>query len=256
MLHKIDYNLFFNSQIMIMKTLYSPNFSKKIRKIKDIKLIILHYTGMQSKIESIKRLIDPKFKVSCHYLIDRKGLVIKLVDENKIAWHAGKSKWKHFVNLNKNSIGIELVNKGHEFGYEKFTNKQLKKLISLCLHLKKKYKIKETNILGHSDIAPLRKKDPGENFPWHRLSKKKIGIWYKNISSKRMNLSAKEKEILFFKNIYSLGYRYFKTDEKSKDRVKVVKAFQRRFNPKNITGNIDLKTLKISANLLYNLKNP
>ena len=107
---------------MIIKIKNSENYSKKTRKSKDIKLIVIHYTGMQSKIESIKRLLNPKHKVSCHYLIDRNGKVTKMVDENKVAWHAGKSKWKNFKNLNDNSIGIELVNKGHEFGYEKFTN--------------------------------------------------------------------------------------------------------------------------------------
>ena len=114
---------------MIIENKYSPNCSKKIRKNKDIKVIVIHYTGMQSKIESIKRLLNSRHKVSCHYLIDRKGLILKMVDENKIAWHAGKSKWKNFDNLNKNSIGIELVNKGHDFGYEEFTNEQINKLI-------------------------------------------------------------------------------------------------------------------------------
>ena len=126
---------------MIIKTQFSPNFSKKTRKTNDIRTIVLHYTGMQSKIASIKRLTNPKHKVSCHYLIDRRGQIIRMVDENKIAWHAGKSKWKNFNNLNNCSIGIELVNKGHQFGYEKFTNLQLRNLIKLCLKLKKKYKI-------------------------------------------------------------------------------------------------------------------
>ena len=123
---------------MTLKTIYSPNFSKKSRKNNDIKFIIIHYTGMQSKIASIERLSSLKHKVSCHYLIDRKGRTIKMVDDNKVAWHAGKSKWKNFNNLNKNSIGIELVNKGHEFGYEKFTNLQINRLIKLCTNLKKK----------------------------------------------------------------------------------------------------------------------
>ena len=108
---------------------------------------------MQSKIVSVKRLLNSKYKVSCHFLIDRDGQIIKMVDENKIAWHAGKSKWKNFTDLNKNSIGIELVNKGHEFGYEKFTKIQIEKLIIICKYLKKKYKIKNSNILGHSDIV-------------------------------------------------------------------------------------------------------
>ena len=114
---------------MIIQTSYSVNFSKKLRKNKDIKLIVIHYTGMQSKIASIKRLLNPKHKVSTHYLIDRKGKILKMVDDNKIAWHAGKSKWKNFNNLNKYSIGIELVNRGHEFGYEKFTILQVSNLI-------------------------------------------------------------------------------------------------------------------------------
>ncbi len=125
---------------MIIQTSYSENFSKKLRKNRDIKVIVIHYTGMQSKIESIKRLMNPKHKVSAHYLIDRKGKILRMVDDNKIAWHAGKSKWKNYNNLNKYSIGIELVNKGHEFGYEKFTILQVNNLIKLCQNLKKKYK--------------------------------------------------------------------------------------------------------------------
>ena len=156
---------------MIIKNQFSPNFSKKKRDKRNIKFIIIHYTGMQSRIESIKRLLSSRHKVSCHFLIDRKGQIIRMVNENRVAWHAGKSKWKNFNNLNKNSIGIELVNKGHEFGYEQFTNPQINALIKLCLNLKKKFKIKDPNILGHSDIAPMRKQDPGEKFPWKKLKK-------------------------------------------------------------------------------------
>ena len=118
-------------------TNYSPNFSKKIRKKKQIKFVIIHYTGMQSEIESIKRLTNQKTKVSCHYLINRKGLIIRMVKDKNIAWHAGKSKWKNFINLNNFSIGIELVNKGHQFGYQNYTINQINNLISLCKKLKK-----------------------------------------------------------------------------------------------------------------------
>ena len=124
---------------------------------------------MQSEIESIKRLKNPKYKVSCHYLINRKGEVIQMVDDRNTAWHAGKSRWKKFTNLNESSIGIELVNKGHRFGYQNFTNIQIKNLILLCKKLKKKYRIKKENFLGHSDVAPLRKIDPGEKFPWKKI---------------------------------------------------------------------------------------
>ena len=111
---------------------FSPNYSNKRRIKKAIKFIIIHYTGMQSEIESIKRLKNPKSKVSCHYLINRKGIITQLVKDKNVAWHAGKSKWKKFVNLNYNSIGIELVNKGHQFGYQNFSKEQINSLIRLC----------------------------------------------------------------------------------------------------------------------------
>ena len=240
---------------MIFKIKNSPNFSKKPRKNKDIKAIIIHYTGMQSKIASIKRLESRKHKVSCHFLIDRKGEVLKMVNENKIAWHAGESKWKNLKNLNDSSIGIELVNKGHRNGYEKFTSKQISTLISLCLKLKKKYKIRNSNIIGHSDIAPLRKQDPGEKFPWKRLSRNGLGIWYKKLNNKLIKNSEKKIKSLFFKNIYKIGYRYFNRNKNSKKDIFIIKAFQRRFLPKEITGKINQKTLKISHYLANHIKN-
>ena len=241
---------------MISEIQYSPNYSKKTRNIREIKVVVIHYTGMQSKIASIKRLTNPKYKVSCHYLIDRKGKLTKLVDDNKIAWHAGKSKWKNFTNLNKNSIGIELVNKGHEFGYEFFPNLQIKKLKALCLFLKKKYKVESSNFVGHSDISPLRKIDPGEKFPWKKLSEYKIGTWYKIKSSNNLKLNVKLSKKLFFKNLYKIGYRYFNLKKIDKIQSKyLVKAFQSRYNPKNVSGQIDSKTLKISQFLAKGNKN-
>ena len=240
---------------MIISVQNSPNFSKKTRIHKNIKLIVIHYTGMQSKIESIKRLSSSKHKVSCHYLIDRKGKVIKMVEENRVAWHAGKSKWKNFINLNENSIGIELVNKGHEFGYENFTNTQISSLIELCIILKKKYKINNSNIVGHSDIAPFRKKDPGEKFPWGKLRKNKIGIWYKQPKLKIRNISSKKIKKLFFRNLSKIGYRYFDLKKRVKKDSLIIKAFQRRFNSKNISGLLDQKTYIISHFLANQIKN-
>ena len=240
---------------MIIKALNSPNFSTKTRANKDIKLIVIHYTGMQSKIESVKRLLSPKNKVSCHFLIDRKGQILKMVEENKVAWHAGKSKWKNFINLNKNSIGIEIVNKGHELGYEKFTFQQINSVIQICKNLKKKYKIKNSNIVGHSDIAPLRKKDPGEKFPWKKLYKNNIGIWYKKSKFKSMEIDDKKLEKLFFKNLFKIGYRYFNKTRRSKNDTFLIKAFQRRFLLSNVTGKIDQKTYKISYFLAKRVKN-
>ena len=222
----------------------SPNFSKIARSKKMIKFIIIHYTGMQSEIESIKRLKNKKSKVSCHYLINHKGCVTQLVLEKYTAWHAGKSRWGKFINLNKYSIGIELQNKGHDHGYESFSRKQIKSLINLCKILKKKYLIEPENFIGHSDIAPLRKLDPGEKFPWHKLSKHKIGKWYKANKSKKKYDHIKE--LIFFKNIKKIGFRYFNVfKRRKKDRI-VVKSFQRHYLPRNITGIIDKKTLEIS----------
>ena len=236
---------------MKINTYYSPNYSKKTRLIRDIKFIIIHYTGMQSEIESIKRLRNKKSKVSCHYFISRKGAVLQLVKDNRVAWHAGRSKWKNFTNLNKNSIGIELANKGHRYGYQKFSRNQIKSLISLCKNLKRKYFLKRENFLGHSDIAPLRKIDPGEKFPWKELSFQHLGNWYRE-SREDVGISKKKMEILFFKNIKNLGYRYFKINKRNLNDKKIIKSFQMRYLPKQVSGKIDLKTYKISHFLTHN----
>jgi len=232
----------------------SDNISKKKRTKNQIKFVIIHYTGMQSEIESIERLKDVKSKVSCHYLINRKGSVVQMAEEKNIAWHAGKSKWKNFTNLNKGSIGIELVNRGHKFGYENYTKLQINSLVNLCKELKKKYKINKENFLGHSDIAPLRKIDPGEKFPWKKMSEFGLGLWYKSVK-KNYNLKSKNLiKKLFFINLYNIGYRYFNPLRRSsKDKI-LIKAFQRKYNPKKVTGKIDQKTFKISLFLSNQIK--
>ena len=205
---------------------------------------------MQSEIASIKRLKDPKFKVSCHYLINRKGKIINIVKDKKIAWHAGKSKWKKFTNLNNNSIGIELVNKGHQFGYQNFSKKQIKSLIQLCKNLIKKYEIKKENVLGHSDIAPLRKIDPGEKFPWQKLSNYKLGSWYRQ-SQKKIHFNPEKIQIDFFKNLKKIGYRYFSIYKRNIKDKRIIRSFQQHYLPSNVTGKIDLKTFKISHYLAH-----
>ena len=225
----------------------SPNFSNKIRSNKDIKFVIIHYTGMQSEIESIKRLTDKKSKVSCHYLINRKGKIFSMVIDKRIAWHAGKSRWKNYKSLNKNSIGIELVNKGHHFGYQNYTHSQIQSLINLCKKIKKKYKIKRSNFLGHSDISPQRKIDPGEKFPWEKLSKFKFGLWYKKQDLLDNFKEKKKYKSLFFQNLHKIGYRYFQLKKRVNGDKLVIKAFQRRYYPQKVTGIIDQKTLKISC---------
>ncbi len=226
---------------MLISKYYSPNFDNKRRSNKSITLIVIHYTGMQSERETLKRLTNHKSKVSCHYLINRKGKIYNLVSDQNNAWHAGKSMWQKYKNLNKNSIGIELINKGHKYGYQSFTHQQILKLIKLCKILKKKYKIKNNFILGHSDISPLRKIDPGEKFPWRHLSLKGIGLYPKKIlTNSRYKKDFKNKK--FFKNLHKIGYRYLNT----KFKKRIIKNFQRRYRQNRINGILDEETFKIS----------
>ena len=148
--------------------------------------------------------------------------------------------------MNENSIGIELANKGHEHGYQNFSPLQIKNLIKLCKKLKRQYSIKSENFLGHSDIAPLRKLDPGEKFPWKKLSKFKIGIWYSSLNKKLDVRRKKNLEALFFQNLYKIGYRYFNTRKRSKTDKKIIICFQQHYMPMQISGKIDKKTLEIS----------
>ncbi len=133
---------------------------------KTVKFIIIHYTGMSTFPAAFKRLISLNSDVSCHYLISRKGIIFNLLSPNLKAWHAGKSKWKSYTNLNDYSIGVELENKGHDHGYQNFTYKQYKSLKVLISSLSFNFRINKNNILGHSEIAPDRKIDPGEKFNW------------------------------------------------------------------------------------------
>ena len=235
---------------------YSPNFSSKKRQKKEVRFIILHYTGMKSEKAAINRLTNIQSQVASHYLITRNGKIINLVPDLYIAWHAGISSWKNLNSLNKNSIGIEITNPGHQFGYKKFSNKQINSLINLIKFLIKKYKINKKNIIGHSDIAPDRKKDPGEKFPWEYLAKKNISFWH-NLNKQKLRKLRKKKcnktmKTIFFKNLFNIGYA-----KKSKNNVKkdqylifLVKAFQRRFRQKLVDGKIDQECLLISQNLM------
>ena len=153
---------------------YSPNFDSNKRKSKQIKFLIFHYTGMKKESDAIKRLTEIQSEVSSHYLIKRNGDIMVMVPDLYVAWHAGKSSWKKLKSLNKKSIGIEIQNSGHNFKYEDFSLKQINSLKKLLKKLTKFYKIKQNNILGHSDIAQKRKKDPEEKFPWKSLAKLKL----------------------------------------------------------------------------------
>ena len=235
---------------------YSPNFNPLKRDKKDIKFLIFHYTGMKKESEAIKRLTEIQSEVSSHYLIKNSGEIITLVPELYVAWHAGKSSWKNFNFLNKNSIGIEISNPGHQFRYKKFSKNQINSLLKLSKFLIKKYKISSDNILGHSDIAPDRKKDPGELFPWKFLAKNKISSWHtleikilKNFRNHKIDTKGKR---LFLKNLFKIGYSKKKPKNMSKNRHLnfVIKAFQRRYRQELINGKIDEECLMISQNLI------
>ena len=234
-----------------MSTNYPPNFSTTRRNPKKIKYIIFHYTGMRSENKAVNRLLNVKSKVSCHYFIKKNGQVIFMIPVFLEAWHAGKSKWKKDKSLNKYSIGIEIANKGHEFGYEKFSKMQILSLIKLSKYLINKYKINKKNILGHSDIAFERKKDPGEKFPWKFLASKGVGIWHninktqlKKLRKLRLTNLEKLKGIKFLEKI---GYSPNK--EKDKNYLKLIKSFQRRFRQELIDGRMDKECLIIAKKL-------
>jgi N-acetylmuramoyl-L-alanine amidase len=235
---------------------YSPNFNPKRRSAKEIKFIIFHYTGMKKESEAIKRLTDIQSEVSCHYLVKNNGEIITMIPGSYIAWHAGKSSWGNHKSLNKNSIGIEITNPGHEFNYKKFSKRQITSLLRLSIFLIKKYKIDIKNILGHSDIAPERKKDPGEKFPWKYLSQNAVGLWHgikkkDLIKIRTIKITKLEKEF-FFNNLFKIGYskKTPKGISKKKYLKDIVKAFQRRYRQDLTNGAIDRECLLISQSLL------
>ena len=231
---------------------YSPNFDSNKRKYKQIKFLIFHYTGMKKESEAIKRLTNIQSEVSSHYLIKKNGDLVVMVPDLYVAWHAGKSSWKSFKSLNKNSIGIEISNPGHEHKYINFSKKQIRSIIYLSKLLIKKYKIKSCNVLGHSDIAPFRKKDPGEKFPWKHLAKLGVGKWH-SLSNKILKKNRFQKinlkgEKFFFKNLFKIGYT-----KKVLNKKTLVSAFQRKFRQELINGKIDQECLLISQNLANKL---
>ena len=236
---------------------FSPNFDSKKRKKSEIKFIVFHYTGMKSEKKAIDKLLDYNSKVSCHYLIKSNGDIIKMVPENYPAWHAGISSWKKFKSLNKNSIGIEITNPGHEFKYKKFSKKQISSIIKLTKYLVKKFKINSKSILGHSDIAPDRKLDPGEKFPWAFLSKNKIGIWHdlnqNKIKKERLLKISNPLKLKFINNLFKIGYPRSSKIRKNKYNKIITFAFQRRFRQELVNGKIDKECLLISENLIKKL---
>jgi N-acetylmuramoyl-L-alanine amidase len=203
----------------------SPNFDDRPA---PVSMLVLHYTGMQDAAAAIERLSDPAAKVSAHYLIAEDGQIVKMVDESKRAWHAGRSYWRGVTDINSNSVGIEIVNPGHEWGYRPFPLAQIDALIPLMQDIVTRHKITRGNIVGHSDVAPARKVDPGELFPWDRLAKLRLALPSptKNLMDPRWTDGG------FLLALERFGYDVA-------DPLAAIRAFQRRFRPATIDGIID-----------------
>ena len=233
---------------------YSYNFDLKKRIKTQIKFIIFHYTGMKKEKDAINKLISQNSKVSSHYFIKKDGEILTMVPDLYKAWHAGISTWKNYKSLNKYSIGIEIHNPGHDNKYNKFTEKQIHSILKLSKFLIKKYNIKSKFILGHSDISPDRKKDPGEKFPWEFLSKNKIGYWHnlneKKLQKLRNQKISKSEENTFIKNLNKIGYSKNLVKKNNHFKKILTTAFQRRFRPKLVNGVIDKECFIISKNLI------
>ncbi len=210
---------------LVNKVIPSPNFND--RKL-PISMVVLHYTGMRSAGEALARLCDESSQVSAHYLIDEDGTVTSLVPEDKRAWHAGKAYWRGITDVNSASIGIELANPGHEWGYRPFPEPQMDALLPLLADIVDRHDIPRANVVGHSDVAPARKTDPGEYFDWRRLGQLGLAL---EIPKAKMNLFY-DNPGAFYLAMERFGY------DITEGRAAVT-AFQRRFRPEYIDGEID-----------------
>jgi N-acetylmuramoyl-L-alanine amidase len=230
--------------VMKLQARPSPNFDAR-GGAGVIDMLILHYTGMKTAQEALDRLCDPAAKVSAHYLIDEDGTVWQLVDELKRAWHAGVSSWRGRGDINSASIGIELVNPGHEFGYRPFPETQMVALEELAREILPRHKIPARHVLGHSDIAPQRKQDPGELFDWVRMGRAGIGLWPEFGARARALRTTAELQAA----LAMIGYACPISGELDAETHLVVAAFQRHFRPKLCDGAPDAETRHRIASL-------
>ncbi|MFZ5931579.1 MAG: N-acetylmuramoyl-L-alanine amidase [Pseudomonadota bacterium] len=223
----------------------SPNYTDRMPG--PIDMLVLHYTGMASGEDALARLRDPVAQVSAHYLIDEDGQIYQLVAEKKRAWHAGVSCWAGERDINSRSIGIELVNPGHELGYRNFPELQMRRLAELCHEILSRHPIPPHRVLGHSDVAPGRKRDPGELFDWEWLAGQGIGLWPAPVD----NDAASQPDILSLQtDLASFGYDVPQTGIYGTQTRAVVTAFQRHFRPSNVDGVADAHTVAILQHLL------
>lgn len=216
----------------------SPNFDARAGDGR-VDMLIFHYTGMRTAQEALDRLRDPAARVSAHYLIDEDGTATRLVAEGNRAWHAGLSSWRGRSDINSASIGIELVNPGHEFGYRRFPEAQMAALEELARGLLDRHPIPARHVVGHSDIAPLRKQDPGELFDWARLARAGIGLWpdfSDQATTKPPGLRAIQSHLA------AIGYFCPQSGAQDAATTAAILAFQRHFRPRRCDGVLDAET--------------
>ena len=208
-------------------------------------MIVLHYTGMPTGEAALQRLCDPEAKVSSHYLVEEDGRVFRLVPEERRAWHAGKSWWKGETDVNARSIGIEIVNPGHEWGYREFPDAQVEAVIGLLDDIRSRWQVSNDRIVGHSDVAPDRKEDPGELFPWKRLAQAGHGLWFepRPAPGKPLQLGAEGLDVYALQaGLHRLGYEPRPSGRYDEETASVVTAFQRHWRPDKVDGVADGET--------------
>jgi N-acetylmuramoyl-L-alanine amidase len=220
----------------------SPNFNARTA---PPEMVVLHYTGMQSGEAALARLCDPQAEVSAHYLVEEDGRVFRLVAEERRAWHAGVGFWKKRTDVNAASIGIEIVNPGHEWGYRAFPDAQVEAVIGLLDAIRGRWEIADGDIVGHSDIAPDRKEDPGELFPWKRLAETGHGLWAEPDAAPGEPLSEGDEGVgvfAFQAGLTRLGYDSAPSGRYDEKTATIVRAFQRHWRPERIDGAADGET--------------
>jgi N-acetylmuramoyl-L-alanine amidase len=220
----------------------SPNFDTRSR---PPDMLVLHYTGMRTGEEALARLRDPEAKVSAHYMVEEDGRVFRLVPEERRAWHAGVSYWQGDRDCNSSSVGVEIVNPGHEFGYRPFPKAQIDKVIALVGDIRSRWTIPDDRIVGHSDIAPSRKDDPGELFPWKRLAKAGHGLWIEPKPAPGSPLQTGDEGagvLVLQSGLGRLGYEVERNGRYDEALAKVVTAFQRHWRPEAVHGVADGET--------------
>jgi len=244
---------FVADSIVVERVEPSPNFDER-QSLAHPDIILLHYTGMQHAHEAIQRLCDPVARVSAHYFVYENGSIAQLVPEQKRAWHAGVSSWEGDTDINSRSIGIEIANPGHDFGYPDFPARQIAAVTMLCRAILTRHVIRPENILAHSDVAPNRKQDPGEKFPWQRLAQSGIGLWVEPspIADKQVSAPGDTGENVasLQKALNEYGYGLEQTGRYDEATKVVVTAFQRHFRPARVDGIVDMSTLETLRRLL------